>query len=64
MTIVMGSGERLLLRAEEVAQALGIGRTKVFELIRTGELRSVKLGGARRVSATALAAYLADLEGR
>jgi excisionase family DNA binding protein len=36
----------------------------VFELIRTGELRSVKVGAARRVSATALAAYVADLEGR
>jgi excisionase family DNA binding protein len=53
-----------LLRAEEVAEALSIGRTKVFELIRTGELRSVKVGGARRVSATALAEYVAELEGR
>lgn len=53
-----------LLRPEEVAEALGVGRTKVFELIRTGELRSVKLGAARRVSATALAEYVAELEGR
>jgi excisionase family DNA binding protein len=64
MTMTTGSGERLLLRAEEVAESLGVGRTKVFELIRTGELRSVKLGGARRVSATALAVYVAELEGR
>jgi excisionase family DNA binding protein len=57
------SGDRLLLRVEEVAEQLCIGRTKVFELIRSGELRSVKLGGARRVSATAVRAYIAKLEG-
>jgi excisionase family DNA binding protein len=57
------SDDRLLLRVEEVARQLGIGRTKVFELIRSGELRSVKLGGARRVSATAVQAYIAKLEG-
>ena len=60
----MAGGVVRLLRAEEVAEALGIGRTKVFELIRTGELLSVKLGSARRVSTSALAAYVAELEGR
>ena len=59
-----GEPDRLLLRPEEVARSLAIGRTAVFELIRTGELRSVKVGAARRVSATALAAYVAELEGR
>jgi excisionase family DNA binding protein len=45
-----------------VAQALGVSRTTVFELIRVGALRSVKIGAARRVSATALAEYVAGLE--
>lgn len=62
MTETMELG-RLLLRPEEVAKALGVGRTKVFELIRTGELRSVKLGGLRRVSSAALADYVAGLDG-
>ena len=31
--------ERVLLRPEEVAAMLGIGRTAVFDLIRTRELR-------------------------
>jgi excisionase family DNA binding protein len=61
----MGDGagvERVLLRPEEAAKALGVSRTTVFELIRSGALRSVKIGAARRVSATALADYVAALE--
>ena len=53
---------RLLLRPEEAAKALGVSRTTVFELIRTGDLRSVKIGNARRISATALAEFVAGLE--
>jgi excisionase family DNA binding protein len=35
---------RLLLRPEEVARSLGVSRTTVFELMRSGALRSVKIG--------------------
>jgi excisionase family DNA binding protein len=52
---------RVLLRPEEVATALGIGRTAVFELIRTGELRSVKIGKSRRIPTDAVHEYVADL---
>jgi len=52
----------LLLRPEEAAVVLRVGRTRVYELIRSGELRSVKIGHMRRVSATALAEYVARLE--
>jgi excisionase family DNA binding protein len=52
----------LLLRPEEAAAVLRVGRTRVFELIRSGELRSVKIGHLRRVSATALAEFVARLE--
>jgi excisionase family DNA binding protein len=54
--------ELLLYRPEEVAKVLRIGRTTVYELMRTGQLRSVKIGNARRVSTTALAEFLAGLE--
>jgi excisionase family DNA binding protein len=54
--------ERVLLRPEEAARALGVSRTTVFELMRSGALRSVKIGAARRVSATALAEFVAALE--
>ena len=54
--------ERVLLGPEEAAKALGVGRTTGFELIRTGDLRSVKIGNARRISAIALAEFVAGLE--
>jgi excisionase family DNA binding protein len=53
-----------LLTPEEAAQVLRVGRSKVYELMRTGELRSVKIGGSRRISAVALAEFVAQLEGR
>jgi excisionase family DNA binding protein len=41
---------------------LGVGRTKVYELMRSGALRSVKIGGLRRIPALALADFVAQLE--
>lgn len=38
------------LRVEEVAQILGIGRTKTYDLIKQGVIPTLKFGGARRVS--------------
>jgi excisionase family DNA binding protein len=52
----------LLLTPEEAAHALRVGRSKVYDLMRSGSLRSVKIGGSRRISATALAEYVAALE--
>jgi len=52
----------LLVRPEDAALALGIGRTKVYELMRAGSLRSVKIGGLRRIPASALAEFVAHLE--
>jgi len=45
---------RVLLRPEEVAEALGVGRTSVYELLRSGELRSVKIGKSRRIPTEAV----------
>ena len=55
------SSGRLLLRPEEVAQALGVGRSTVFQLMRSGELRSVKIGKSRRVPVDAVIEYVAGL---
>jgi excisionase family DNA binding protein len=46
--------ERLLLRVEEVAETLGIGRSKTYELIAAGELPVVRVGRCVRVPAAAV----------
>jgi excisionase family DNA binding protein len=52
---------RLLLTPEEAAVALGIGRTRLFSLVASGELASVCIGRSRRVSFQALEDYVARL---
>jgi excisionase family DNA binding protein len=52
---------RVLLRPEEAAEALSIGRSTVFHLMRSGELRSVKIGKSRRVPVDAVTEYVAGL---
>lgn len=46
--------EKLLYTTSEAAQLLGIGRSKVYELIYAGTLGSVKIGRSRRIPADAL----------
>jgi excisionase family DNA binding protein len=41
--------EQLLVRPNEVAELLGLGRSKVYALIASGELPSVKIGKSIRV---------------
>jgi len=41
--------EPLLLRAAEVARLLGVGRTKVFEMMAAGELPVIRMGRCVRV---------------
>jgi excisionase family DNA binding protein len=52
----------ILFSTAEVARLLGIGQCRVYDLIRQRELRSVKVGASRRISARALAEYVAQLE--
>jgi excisionase family DNA binding protein len=52
--------EKLLYSTAEACERLNVGRTKLFELIRSGELESVQIGSARLIPADACA----DLVGR
>jgi excisionase family DNA binding protein len=54
--------ERFLYRVPEAAWALGLSRAKVYELINSGALRSVRVGGARRIKVEDLAAFVASLK--
>ena len=50
----------LLLTVGQVADALGLSRSKIYELLAAGELPSLTIGRSRRVPADALAAWVAD----
>jgi excisionase family DNA binding protein len=41
--------ERLLLRPTEAAEVIGIGRSKMYELLARGEMPSMRVGGSLRV---------------
>jgi len=51
--------DRLLLRPSEVADALGVGRSKAYELIASGVIPSIRLGSSVRVPADALRTWIA-----
>jgi len=52
---------RLLLTVPEAAEALAISRSKLYELIASGLVRSVRIDGSRRVPVEALESYVAEL---
>jgi excisionase family DNA binding protein len=47
---------------EQVADILSIGRDKVYYLLRTGQLRSLKIGKLRRITNAHLAEFPASAE--
>ena len=55
------SAAPLLLSVEEGAAQLRIGRSRMFDLIRRGEVLSVKVGGSRRIPYDSLRAYVDKL---
>ena len=49
-------------RVPEVVEMLGLSRSVVFELLRSGRLRSVTQGRARLIPASAVLDYVSLLE--
>ena len=45
MSTMKESGERLLISTSEAARMLSIGKTSLFRIIASGELKVVRLGG-------------------
>ena len=52
---------RVLLTVEQAADTIGIGRTTTFALVKTGQLKSVKVGRLRRIPLDEVHAYTARL---
>ncbi|CAN5400521.1 hypothetical protein BH24ACT7_BH24ACT7_05250 [soil metagenome] len=53
--------EKLLLTPEEAAEALSIGRSKIYELIGQGRLGSIRIDASRRIPADALIEFVDHL---
>ena len=54
---------KLLLTVPEAARALSISRSKLYELLASGAIRSVRIDGSRRIPLDALTAYINSLMG-
>jgi len=51
--------DRLLLRPSDVMKATALGRSTIYEMLRSGELPSIRVGKRnRRVSVSALEAWI------
>jgi excisionase family DNA binding protein len=49
---------KLLLTVPEAAKALAISRSKLYELLASGAVRSVRIDGSRRIPLNALNDYI------
>lgn len=49
--------EKILLTVDEVIEATSLGRTTIFALMKTGELRAVKVGKRTFIRPADLAAF-------
>jgi excisionase family DNA binding protein len=56
-----GVPPRVLLTPAEAAQALGISRSKLYELLRAGVIESVRIDRLRRIPIQALHEYVQRL---
>ncbi len=53
--------EKLLVSPEEAAECLGVGRSTVYDLMRSRVLASVKIGRARRIPVQALRDFIQEM---
>ena len=54
--------DKLLMRPMEAAEALGIGRSLVYEMLARKELPSIRIGRCIRIPANALEKWIEDQE--
>ncbi len=50
-----------LLTPADTAKRLGISRTTLYELLRAGQLKSVKIGSSRRIPLETIEDYVTEL---
>lgn len=53
-------GLPLVLRVEDLTQILSIGRNTAYELVRSGKIKSIRIGRSYRITRDSIAEYLAQ----
>lgn len=53
--------DRVVLTVEEAAERLGVGRTLVYALVKSGEIESICIGRLRRIPCDALDDFVSRL---
>ena len=46
--------EPICVKVNDAARMIGVGRTKLYELIASGEIEAIKLGKSTRITTTSL----------
>ena len=46
--------EKILLKVHEAGEMLGLGRSKIYEMIAAGEIKTIRVGRAVRVPVASL----------
>ena len=62
MVLTVQQADRLLLRVEEAAAMVGLSRATLYELVRAGSIRAVKVGRSTRIPRAALEEWVRRLE--
>jgi excisionase family DNA binding protein len=57
----VATAEKMLLKVPEAVEVSGIGRSTLYELMRSGQLESVKVGRSRLIPVEALTDFVARL---
>ena len=57
-----GNPPRLLLTPQQAADSLGLGRSRIYELLHDHELHSVKIGRSRRIPYASLLDFIEGLD--
>lgn len=55
---------KMLYRVNEAAEACSIGRTKLYELVNRGALRTVRIDGAVRIPVSSVEEFIRGLQGQ
>lgn len=61
INLTLETDDKLLLTVVQAAHRLGIGRTLMYELLGSGQIRSVHVGRLHKIPADALDAFVARL---